>query len=54
MKTREDVKKEIVHPIMAAVILSLVFYAIEIPMVLLKCDRLCNIPDRVDSHLRIL
>ena len=29
-----DVKKEIYHPIWAAVILFLVFYAIEIPMVL--------------------
>ena len=31
-----DVKKEIFHPIRAAVILFLVFYAIEIPMVLLN------------------
>ena len=31
-----EVKKEINYPIMAAVILSLVFYAIEIPMVLLN------------------
>lgn len=31
-----DVKKEIFHPIRAAVILSLLFYAIEIPMVFLN------------------